>query len=162
MRSDYILSFIIFFPLLVIQTTIIPLVSINGIVPDLIIILLVFYSMRNGQLYGTILGFIFGFLFDIITGSLLGSTMLSYTLAGFIAGYFSNENKREIYFKSYSFALIIFLCTVIESVVKSFFTTIDLNVSLVNMFFLQGMLPGIYTAVLSVFVIMFYPKRSLS
>lgn len=162
MRSDYILSFVLFFPLLILQTTIIPLVSINGIVPDVILILLVFYSMRQGQLYGTILGFIYGFLFDIITGSLLGSTMLSYTLAGFTAGYFSNENKREMYFKSYSFALIIFLCTVIESVVKAFFTTIDLNASLLNMFFQQGMLPGIYTAVLSVFVIMFYPKRSLS
>ena len=162
MRSEYVLSFILFFPLLVIQTTIIPLVSINGIVPDLILILLVFYSMRLGQIYGTILGFIYGFLFDIITGNLLGSTMLSYTLAGFIAGYFSNENKRDIYFKSYSFALIVFLCTVIESVIKSFFTSIDLNMSLVNLFFRQGLFPGLYTSLLSVVVIMFYPKRSLS
>ncbi len=162
MRSEYILSFILFFPLLVIQTTIIPLVSINGIVPDLILILLVFYSMRLGQIYGTVLGFIYGFLFDIITGNLLGSTMLSYTLAGFIAGYFSNENKREIYFKSYSFALIVFLCTAVESVIKAFFTAIDLNVSLVNLLFRQGLFPGLYTSLLSVVVIMFYPKRSLS
>ena len=139
-----------------------PLISINGIVPDLILILLVFYSMKRGQLYGTALGFVYGFLFDLITGSLLGSTMLSKTLAGFVAGYFSNENKRELYFKSYSFALIVLMCSVIDSVVKSFFTTIDLNTSLFNLLFQQGMLPGIYTAVLSIFVIMFYPKRSLS
>ena len=162
MRSDYTLSIVLFFPLLIIQTTVIPLISVNGIVPDIIIILLVFYSMRIGQLYGPILGFIYGFLFDLITGSLLGSTMLSYTLAGFIAGYFSNENKREIYFKSYTFAMIIFLCTIIESVVKAFFTTIDINASLINLLFRQGMLPAIYTAALSIFVIMFYPKRSLS
>ncbi len=162
MRSDYILSILLFFPVLVIQTTIMPLISINGIVPDLILILLVFYSMKRGQLYGTALGFVYGFLFDLITGSLLGSTMLSKTLAGFVAGYFSNENKRELYFKSYSFALIVLMCSVIDSVVKSFFTTIDLNTSLFNLLFQQGMLPGIYTAVLSIFVIMFYPKRSLS
>jgi len=118
--------------------------------------------MKRGQLYGTVLGFIYGFLFDIITGNLIGSTMLSKTLAGFIAGYFSNENKRELYFRSYSFALIVLLCSVSDKVVNAFFTTVDINASLINILFKQGMLPGIYTAILSIFVIMFYPKRSLS
>lgn len=162
MRSDYILSILLFFPLLIVQTTLVPLIAINGIVPDLILILLVFYSMKRGQLYGTVLGFIYGFLFDIITGNLIGSTMLSKTLAGFIAGYFSNENKRELYFRSYSFALIVLLCSVSDKVINAFFTTVDINASLINILFRQGMLPGIYTAVLSIFVIMFYPKRSLS
>ncbi len=162
MRSQYIWSILLFFPLLIIQTTIVPFVSINGITPDLIMILLVFYSMLGGQIYGTVLGFIYGFLFDIITGSLLGSTMFSKTLAGFIAGYFSNENKREIYFKSYKFILIVLLCSVVELVVNSFFSSIDLNTSLVRLIFEQGILPGIYTAGLSTFVILFYPKRSMN
>src|SRR4030065_1738770 len=109
MRSQYIVSLLLFFPLLIIQTTVVPLVSINGVIPDLILILLVFYSIRYGQIYGTILGFIYGFLFDLITGSLLGSSMLSKTLTGFVAGYFSNENKRELYLRSYTFALVVFL-----------------------------------------------------
>ena len=162
MRSEYIWSIILFFPLLIIQTTVIPLISVKGITPDLIMILLVFYSMRCGQIYGTALGFTYGFFFDLITGSLLGSTMLSKTLAGFIAGYFSNENKREIYFKSYIFLLIVMLCSVVDMVVNSFFSSIDLNTNLVRLFFEQGILPGIYTSVLGIFVIMFYPKRSMS
>lgn len=108
MRSEYIWSIVLFFPLLIIQTTIVPFISINGITPDLIIIMLVFYTIRNGQVYGTVLGFIYGFLFDLITGSLLGSTMLSKTIAGFIAGYFSNENKREIYLKHIYLSLLYF------------------------------------------------------
>ncbi len=162
MRSEYIWSILLFFPLLIIQTTVIPFISINGVVPDLILILLVFYSMRSGQLYGTVLGFIYGFLFDLITGSLLGSTMISKTLAGFIAGYFSNENKRDIYFKAYSFSLIILLCSTVDSVVNSFFTTAELNTSLFNLIFLQGMIPAAYSAVIGAFLILFYPKRSLS
>ena len=162
MRLQYILSIILFFPLLVIQTTVVPLISINGITPDLIMILLVFYSMKYGQVYGTVLGFLYGFLFDLITGTLLGSTMIAKTLAGFIAGYFSNENKVDNYLKSYSFLLIVLLCAVVDLVIGAFFTTMDLNTNFILLFFNQGMLPGIYTAVLSIFIIIFYPKRSIS
>ena len=162
MRSEYIWSIVLFFPLLIVQTTIVPLIAVHGVMPDLIMILLVFYSTSCGQIYGTVLGFVYGLLFDLITGSLLGSTMLSKTLAGFIAGYFSNENKRELYFKSYIFLLIVFLCSVVDLVVSSFFSSIDLATSLVRLLFEQGILPGIYTAVLSIFVIMFYPKRSIN
>jgi len=162
MRSEYIWSVILFFPLLIIQTTIVPLIAIRGVTPDLIMILLVFYSMRCGQIYGSVLGFSYGLLFDLITGSLLGSTMLSKTLAGFIAGYFSNENKIENYFKSYIFFLIVFLCSIVDLVIYSFFTSLDLNTSILKLLFEQGILPGIYTSILSIFVVMFYPKRSIS
>jgi len=161
MRSEYIWSIVLFFPLLIIQTTVVPFISINGITPDLILIMLVFYTVRNGQVYGTILGFVYGFLFDLITGSLLGSAMLSKTIAGFIAGYFSNENKREIYFKTYIFVLIVFLCSVVDLIINSFFSSIDLNTSIVLLLFEQGVLPGIYTALLSALIILFYPKRSI-
>ncbi len=162
MRLHYIISILLFFPILAIQTTIIPLVSINGVTPDLILILLVFYAIRYGQIYGTVLGFVYGFLFDLITGSLLGSAMLSKTIAGFIAGYFSNENKREVYLKSYMFSLIVLLCTLVDTLVYSFFSTIDLSKSFLVLFFEQAMLPALYTAVISVIVSIFYPKRSLS
>jgi rod shape-determining protein MreD len=161
MRSEYIWSIVLFFPLLIIQTTMVPFISINGITPDLILILLVFYTIRNGQIYGTVLGFAYGFLFDIITGSLLGSTMLSKTIAGFIAGYFTNENKREIYFKTYIFVLIVLLCSIVDLIINTFLSSIELNTSIVLLLFEQGVLPGIYTAVLSAFIILFYPKRSI-
>jgi len=162
MRFQYILPLILFFPLLIIQTTLIPLISINGIVPDLLLILLVFYAVKEGQMYGTILGFVFGFFFDLITGSLLGSSMLSKTLSGFIAGYFYNENKQDLYFKSYVFALIVLLCGIIDAIVYSFFSTVEFSTNILLLFFEQGLMPGLYSAVVSVFIIIFYPKRYLN
>lgn len=162
MKTQYLISILLFFPLLVIQTTLVSLISVNGVVPDLILILLVFYAVRNGQIYGTILGFVYGFLFDLITGSLLGSAMLSKTIAGFIAGYFSNENKREVYLKSYIFSLIVLLCTLVDTIVYSFFSAIDLSKSILVLFFEQAMLPALYTAVISILVSIFYPRRRLS
>ena len=162
MRVKFLVSIVLFFPLLLIQTTIVPLIAINGVIPDLILILLVYYAMRNGQIYGTVLGFVYGFLFDIITGSLIGSTMLAKTLSGFVAGYFYNENKQEQYIKSLFFCLIVLLCGVIDSVVYSFFSTIDFNSNVLLLIFEQGMLPGFYTAVISLIVVIFFPRSRIN
>jgi rod shape-determining protein MreD len=162
MRSDYILPIVLFFILLIIQTTVVNLISINGIVPDLILILLVFYTVKNNQIYGMILGFIFGFLFDIITGSLLGSSVISKTICGFTAGYFSNENKREFYLSSYAFPLIVLLCGIIDSFIFSFFSSSDLRTSFLLLVLHEGIYPGIYTAGISFIVVFFIPKRSMN
>ncbi len=161
MKIDYILAVLLFFPILIIQTTIVPLIAINGVVPDLIIILVVFYTLKMGQMHGTILGFVYGLLFDLITGGLLGSSMLSKTITGFITGYFYNENKKDIYLKSFIFPLIVLLASTIDSFILSFFSTVDLNTSITTFFIEQGILPGIYTAVFSIIVIVFYPRRRI-
>ena len=160
MRSDYIIPIILFAILLIIQTTIVNLISINGIVPDLILILLVFYSIKNNQIYGMLLGFVFGFLFDLITGSLLGSSVISKTITGFTAGYFSNENKRDFYLSSYAFPLIVLLCGIIDSFIFSFFSSSDLRTSFVFLMLQQGIYPGLYSAFISIVVVFFMPKRS--
>ena len=162
MRSEYFVPLILFFPLLLLQTTFVPLISINGIIPDLILILLVFYTIKTGQIYGTILGFVLGFFFDLITGSLLGSAMISKTTAGFAAGYFSNENKQDIYLRTYTFSIIVLLCAIIDSMIYSFFSSVDIKANILLVLFEQGLFPGLYTALLSVAVVIFQPKRSLA
>ena len=162
MKTRYIFPLLLFIPLLILQTTVIPLFAFYNATPDLILILLVYYSIIYGQVYGTVLGFVFGFLFDLITGSLLGSAMLSKTLAGFIAGYFSNENKREIYAGTYVFSFIVLLCSIVESIVYSFFSTAELQRNFLLLFFEQGFLPGLYTAVVSIMIIVFIPGRRFS
>lgn len=158
-KLQHILSFILFFPILLIQITVVPLLSVGGVIPDLIIILLVYYSITQGQIYGSVLGFIYGFLFDIITGSLLGSTMISKTLAGFIAGYFSSENKRDNYLVSYNFALIVLLCSLVDSTINTIFTSIDFNTSLIVLFVEHSIFPAIFTSAIGFMAMIFYPKR---
>lgn len=158
-RTQLIISILIFFPVLLLQTTVIPLISLNGVVPDLIVILLVFYTINNNQIFGSVLGFIYGFFFDLITGSLLGSAMISKILAGFIAGYFSSENKRNIYLKPVNFSLIVFFAALVDEVIYSFFSSMDFNTNIFTLLFDHAFLPALFTAVLSIFLIFFYPKR---
>lgn len=158
-KPQYIISIILFLPILLIQLTVIPLLSINSAIPDLILILLVYYSITEGQIYGSVLGFIYGFFFDIITGSLIGSTMIAKTLAGFTAGYFSSENKRDQYLISYNFSLIVLLCSLIDSTISAFFSSIEFNSNIFILFFEHSILPAIYTAIIALLFMIFYPKR---
>ncbi len=160
-KTHYIISILLFFPLLLVQTTIIPLLSIDTVFPDLLIILLVYYSITQGQIYGSILGFIYGFLFDIITGSLLGSTMIAKTMAGFTAGYFSSENKQDQYLISYNFALIVLLSSLIDSTINAFFSSINFTSNIFLLFFQYALLPAIYTSAIALMGMIFYPKKRL-
>ena len=160
MRVLYVFAIVLFFPLLLLQSTLVPLISIVGVIPDLILILLVYFTLRMGQIHGTVLGFTYGFLLDIITGNVFGSAMISKTISGFVAGYFYNENKLDIYFKSFVFSLIVLLSTTIDSFIFSFFSSVELEKSILLRFFEQGMFPGIYTAIISLVLVMFHPRRN--
>jgi len=159
MRSEYIVALLIFIPLVIIHLLVFPFIAFNETVPDLVIILIVFYTLKLGQLHGTILGAVLGLLFDMITGGIIGSAMFAKALSGFFAGYFYNENKVEQNLTSYKFLLIVFLIATINSIVYSFFTTSELNTNLISMFFNQGLIPGFYTSVLALPLIIFAPRK---
>lgn len=160
MRSDYIIAILLFIPFSIIQLTLVPWLSYNQVAPDLILILLVYYTLKVGQLGGTILGFIFGLAFDLISGTILGSAMFTKTLSGFLAGYFYNENKIEQNVHSLSLLLIVFVIGSVDSIVYSFFGNSNSgSTSLLIMFFMQGLLPGLYSSVLALPLIVFYTRK---
>ena len=161
MQTKFLFSLLFFIPVFIIQTTLVQFITWNAITPNFILILLVFYSVMNGQLYGTILGFVYGILFDLITGGLLGSAMLSNTIAGFLAGYFSNENKRHMYFKPFNFGSIVLLCAITASIIYSIFSTIDFSTNIITSIFEEGLLPGLYTSIVAIIIMYFYPRRKL-
>ena len=158
MKWELITPFITFFVVLLVQITVIPLIAIAGVIPDLVLITLVYYSISRDQFYGTVLGASYGFFIDLITGSLLGSSMLSKTIAGFTAGYFSTETKKEINISTYIFSLIVFICALIDSVIFSFFSAFDVQTNIIKLLFEQALLSSLYTAMVSILFI-FSPFR---
>ncbi len=160
MQSKYIKPFILFIPALILQMVAVPLISIEGVAPHLITILLVYSVLSTGQFYGTALGFSFGLVFDLVSGGVLGSAMFSKTLAAFIAGYFYNENKIEYNTKTYLFPLIVALIATVESVIYTSLSS-STQKSFFLLLFLSGLLPGLYTAVLSFPLVIFRKKSEL-
>lgn len=161
MKTSYIFSIILLIPVLIIQTTVVPLISIGQVIPDLILILLVYYAITEGQIYGTVLGFFYGLIFDLVTGSLLGSAMVSKTVAGFVAGYFSSENKIDIYLMFFNFGMIVFLSALVDQIIYSFFSAFDISSNILMIFFQNAFLPAFYTALLGMIIIIFAPKKRI-
>ena len=145
--------------LCVIQVTVIPLIAIGSVVPDLLIILIVLFTLKFGQFYGTIFGAIAGLLFDLVSGGILGSAMFSKTLSGFLAGYFYNENKIEFNVATLFLALIVFLSSSVNSFFYLLITSSEVKLTASHLFLEQGILPGIYTALLSIPIVMYNQRR---
>jgi rod shape-determining protein MreD len=160
MKIKYFIPLIILIPVVLIQLTIIPLISIEEVAPDLLLIALVYFSIAYGQLFGTTVGAFYGLAFDLITGSLIGSNMLAKTVAGFTAGYFSAETRRDKYLYTYAFCLVVFLCSIINSLIFSFFSVIDFNTNFIVVLFNHSFMPSIYTAIISILVVIVPHRRS--
>ncbi|MBN2188045.1 MAG: rod shape-determining protein MreD [Chitinispirillaceae bacterium] len=79
----------------VLQTTVIPLIGIAGITPDLLMAALFFLAIKNGQTTAVGVGFFLGLAQDLFSApSILGQNALSKTLAGFFAGFFNERMMR--------------------------------------------------------------------
>ncbi|MBU4227413.1 rod shape-determining protein MreD, partial [bacterium] len=80
---------------LVTQLTLINSVTILGLKPDLLMVVVVVFSLRKGEKEGTISGFASGLLQDIFSTSLLGINALAKTVIGFTCGILKEEIFHE-------------------------------------------------------------------
>jgi rod shape-determining protein MreD len=80
------LAFIYF--CVVVQTTVLPLIAIAGIRPNLIIIITASFGFMRGAKEGMLVGFFAGLMLDILFGNILGFYALIYLLFGFLNGLF--------------------------------------------------------------------------
>ncbi len=147
--QKYILPVLILIPLAAVQLTLIPLISIDFIAPDLIIIYLIYLTLKNGQLYGTLFGFIFGFMFDLISGGMIGSSMFSKTLSAFVAGFFHKDKKIEEKLNVFTLSFVVLVGGFINSVFYSLLGANQILLSFVSIIFIHGLLPAVYTTLIS-------------
>lgn len=103
--------------LLLLQTTIVPYLSLEGYQPDLLMIWVVFIAIRRGQVEAAVSGFAVGLLQDLTTTQFFGLAALAKTVSGFAAGYFFNENTTEQTLATYRFVLILLLASMIHNIV---------------------------------------------
>ena len=104
-----------------VQFSLLNFVVVQGITPDLLLILCVWISIREGRFTGTIAGFLIGLTLDIITFDLIGINALTKTIAGFIAGSFYQEGKELHILHNLKFLLIVFITSVVHNSIYFFF-----------------------------------------
>lgn len=159
---QYLKPILILILAILIQLIIIPLISVYNIAPQVILIILVYYTLLGGQIFGTILGFISGFLFDLFSGGVLGSAALAMTISIFVIGYFYNENRLKENITTYFFVLYLFIAGIIYFLIYTEVGNFNPETKL-NVILLEGTLfPSIYTSLFGVLVVLFNSKRNLT
>jgi rod shape-determining protein MreD len=105
--------------LILLHTSVIKFLSIGGIVPDILVLWVVYLALREGQIAGTVAGFCLGIVIDLVSGpdGMLGLSSLSKTLAGFTAGYFYNENKMFQILGGYQFLVAVGVASLVHNIV---------------------------------------------
>lgn len=156
--SKFLLPVAYLIPLLFVQVVFVPFISIETIVPDLVLILVVHTSVKHGQIPGTLFGFMAGLIFDLVTGNMLASSALAKALAGFVAGYYST-NRTDVNFGSYRIIFIVVLSAFINSSTFALVTNFDLNNNFLKLIFEQGITPALYTGFVSAIWVFTIPKK---
>jgi rod shape-determining protein MreD len=77
------------------QTTLIPLLSIKDVYPDVMLIGVIIAGIRHGATPAIVAGCLAGFVQDAALTQLYGLSSLAKSAAGFVAGYFSGENVKQ-------------------------------------------------------------------
>lgn len=85
---------LIFLAMLFIERNLISFIAISDITPDLILIFVIIFSLRENRPESTIVGFVAGLLQDAFTTAFFGLSALTKTIVGFW-GCFFHQPKRK-------------------------------------------------------------------
>ena len=133
---------LIFVVVMVIQSSFVQLIAIHDIRPDLLIVVLVLYSYRFGQMRSTIAGFFVGLLQDILTGGLLGLSSFTKSIVGFLSGFTAKKEKQS---SVNSYLVTLTVVTVVHNILFFTLYTIDIDISGTNLILYSILPASIYT-----------------
>ena len=88
MFKSFLCSFLILLCSVIVETSILSIISFLPAVPDLALICVLYFSFLNGKNYGQVSGFLSGLLLDFLSGSPLGFNCLYRTVTGYLSGVF--------------------------------------------------------------------------
>ena len=89
MTKSLLVSTFILFCSVIIESSILSNITFLMVVPDLVLICCVYFSLLNGKFAGETTGFISGLLLDFVTGIPFGFNCLFRTIIGYIFGSFT-------------------------------------------------------------------------
>lgn len=135
------------------------LIAIDGITPDLLIVLVAWIAIYEGRLHGLFAGFAIGLIFDLISLDVIGTNALAKTIVAFSAGWFYEAGKEDVLPGSYKFPLLVLLSAFLHNLVYYFFYIKASDLNFLNFFLRYGLAASFYTSVFSLFVMFFKLRK---
>ena len=130
-------------------------ISVNGVVPDIFLVFVVWLAIKEDRLFGILAGFCMGIYMDFISGDIMGINGLTKTIAGFIAGGFHRKDGIKQIIDDYKFIFVVALCSVTHNLIYFLFF-INIGQQSFILFYLRfGLASAFYTTFISAFVYIF-------
>jgi len=108
---------IIFLVFTILQTTFCNFISIRGIAPDLIVLFIIYISIKEGGLVGVYTGFAAGISFDVYSPQVLGTGAMANSIIGYLAG-LMDERTLKIDDK-YKIGIVFFAAVLHDTILYS-------------------------------------------
>jgi rod shape-determining protein MreD len=138
--------------------------AVGDIVPDALLVWIVYLAIREGQVTGSLVGFAIGLAIDLMSGSdaVLGLSALAKTIGGFSAGYFYNENKTLQTLGGYQFIIAIATASLLHNVVYFLIILQGKEVPWWHAVLLYGVPTTLYTAVAGLVPMFAFARKYLT
>ncbi len=136
------------------QSFVVPFLTIKQAGPQLPILLVAFIALGHGQVQSTAYGFSAGLLGDILTMETIGIGALALTLAGFMAGYFFDPERTDETLGSARYIATVAVTAVTYNMLYIFTYFRSLNENVVELLLRIGLGGAVYTAVISIVVVL--------
>jgi rod shape-determining protein MreD len=111
------LYFLIALVFITIHLTFLDVIQISEILPDLLIILITWVTIREGRFFALFFAFVVGLGLDAASYDVLGSNALAKLVSCFVIGFFYQEEKELFILKSFRFLIILFIGAVISNLI---------------------------------------------
>lgn len=143
---------------LTLQVTVLDHFRLAGVKPDLVLILIIFNSFRQGSRNGALWGFGAGLLVDISAGCYFGLNALALAAAGYLAG----EAKTGLYLNSGIRVAIVTMAVSLAAGVLQYLLLAFSGVFVSPWLALGIILPGaVYNTVVALLIKLFYHPKML-
>jgi rod shape-determining protein MreD len=146
------------------QTTVIPFIAVGTIVPDLVVIWIVYLGITRGQITASTAGFFLGFALDILAGEdgMLGLSSLTKAVAGFLAGFTFNENKTTQTLSSAQFPVIVAVVSLVHNLLYFVIFLQGTDISWDNAIVRHGIPSTVYTVLVALIPMFIIARRNHS
>ncbi len=91
MIKSFLISAFILLCATIIESSILSNITFLFVVPDLVLMCSIYFSLINGKSFGELTGFVSGLFMDFITGIPFGFNCLIRTIIGYVSGWFSSS-----------------------------------------------------------------------
>ena len=132
---------------LVLQSTLVPLIRIGEVTPDVLLAYMIIWCSHHDRSQGVVLGFCGGMIQDLVGGGTLGV----YALSKSVACYVACSLPRSKY--SHDFILvgiILFLAAFVHQLIHTLFASREAAAGFLSLFFRYGVLSMLYTTLFGV------------